>query len=138
MVENGRIALKYAALFRVHHMLLERNEPVAPADHEYFIEQLEEIVEFRLARALALEPREGLVQEFLQDVSRRRDDHDAEGNPQDNDKLRQVEQQDRLPACEHEPAQGGRHDDDTSDDDQHKITGDKAGMPAGAISARAP
>ena len=119
MLEQRGIFLKHTARLGIHDMFLERNEAVAAADHKNFIEQLEELKEILSAGIFARHREFGFMQDLLDHMRGRRNHEHAQGDAQDDHEFRGMQQYARMTSGQHEAAEGGREDDDRTDNNQH-------------------
>ena len=104
MPQHRGIFLKHRTRLGIHDVFFQRNEAVAPTDHKYFIEQLEQLKKIFLTRRFSGERLLHFMNDLHDDMEGRRDHEHASGDTQNNHKLRDVEQDRRVAAGQHEAA----------------------------------
>jgi hypothetical protein len=104
VLEDGGVLVEDAALLGVSHVLVERDQAVAPADHEDLVEQFHQVHVVAGRDASALQALDDGGDDLLYNRGRAGDDQNADGDAADHDELRHVQEQYRVAACEHEAA----------------------------------
>jgi hypothetical protein len=122
VVGNLGVLVKNAALFRLRHVWLEGEHPVAPGHAKQVVQAFERLLVHGLVVGSTFEGAQNALDQVDQHLLRRTNDQATERGAADRDEFRRMDQRTDVAALHREAAQyGADHDNDANDNNHESV-----------------